>query len=74
MIKKIVSSVFLLSSIFALQTTSLNLATHSQVDNLPLLYLSKNRIPQDFTSNFDKALKYTHIKTILNIKNRKIKF
>ena len=60
MIKKIVSSVFLLSSVFALQTTSLNLATHSQVDNLPLLYLSKNRIPQDFTSNFLSNIRYTN--------------
>jgi len=58
--KKIVSSIFLFSFVFALQTTSLSLVGHSQVDNLPLLYLSKNRIPQNLTSKFLSNIRYTH--------------
>ena len=65
MIKKIVSFIFLLSSVFALQTTSLSLAAHSQVDNLPLLYLSKNRIPQDLSSKTLSNIRYTHSNSTL---------
>jgi len=66
--KKIIFTILLIQSIaFSFQTVSASFLINEKNQDLPLLYLSKNRIPHNFQSSFLSNIKYTHFNKSKNL-------